>query len=115
MANAGARTRAVAAEIVDAVVRKGQSLDAAIAAHEVHLPPGDRSLLRMLSYGVVRHQFRLQEWIDALVSRNGRLEANPLCMSARDALVRDAEGERFRAVGPPSVPPQRRSATGADQ
>ncbi|MBT8082270.1 MAG: 16S rRNA (cytosine(967)-C(5))-methyltransferase RsmB [Gammaproteobacteria bacterium] len=69
MASAGARTRAVAAEVVDAVVSAGQSLDAAIAAHEGKLPPGDRSLLRMLSYGVVRHQFRLQEWIDALVSR----------------------------------------------
>ena len=69
MASAGARTRAVAAEVIDAVVSSGQSLDAAIATHEGKLPPGDRSLLRMLSYGVVRHQFRLQEWIDALVSR----------------------------------------------
>ncbi len=69
MANAGGKTRAVAAEVVDAVVHAGQSLDAAIAAHEGRLPPGDRSLLRLLSYGVVRHHFRLQEWIDALVSR----------------------------------------------
>ena len=69
MASAGARTRAVAAEVVDAVVSKGQSLDTAVAAHEERVPPGDRSLLRMLSYGVVRHQFRLQEWIDTLVSQ----------------------------------------------
>ena len=68
MKSAGAKTRAAAAEVVDAVVG-GQSLDAAIAAHEVQLPPGDRSLLRMLSYGVVRHHFRLQEWVDQLVSR----------------------------------------------
>jgi 16S rRNA (cytosine967-C5)-methyltransferase len=69
MANAGAKTRAVAAEVVDAVVSKGHSLDAAIALREEQLPPGDRPLLRLLSYGVVRHRFRLQEWIDALVSR----------------------------------------------
>jgi 16S rRNA (cytosine967-C5)-methyltransferase len=68
MKSAGAKTRAAAAEVVDAVVN-GQSLDAAIAAHETQLPPGDRSLLRMLSYGVVRNHFRLQEWIDQLVSR----------------------------------------------
>ena len=69
MASAGAKTRAVAAEVVDAVVSGGQSLDAAIAEHEGSLPPGDRSLLRMLSYGVVRNQYQLQEWIDQLVSR----------------------------------------------
>ena len=69
MASAGAKTRAVAAEVVDAVVSGGQSLDAAIATHEAALPQGDRSLLRMLSYGVVRNHYRLQEWIDELVSR----------------------------------------------
>ena len=69
MASAGAKTRAVAAEIVDAVVSGGQSLDAAIAAHEGKVPPNDRSLLRMLSYGVVRHHFSLQAWIEQLVSR----------------------------------------------
>ena len=68
MKSAGAKTRAAAAEVVDDVVN-GQSLDAAIAAHETQLPPDDRSLLRMLSYGVVRNHFRLQEWIDQLVSR----------------------------------------------
>ena len=68
MKSAGAKTRAAAAEVVDAVVN-GRSLDAAIAVHETQLPPGDRSLLRMLSYGVVRNHFRLQEWIDQLVSR----------------------------------------------
>jgi 16S rRNA (cytosine967-C5)-methyltransferase len=69
MASAGAKTRAVAAEVVDAVVTGGQSLDAAITAHEGSVSPHDRSLLRMLSYGVVRHYFSLQEWIDQLVSR----------------------------------------------
>ncbi len=68
MKSAGAKTRAVAAEVIDAVVH-GQSLDTAIATHETHVPPGDRSLLRMLSYGVVRNHFRLQEWVDQLLSR----------------------------------------------
>ena len=69
MASAGAKTRAVAAEVVDAVVSGGQSLDAAIAAHEGKVSANDRSLLRMLSYGVVRHHFSLQAWIEQLVSR----------------------------------------------
>ena len=69
MANTGARTRAVAAEVIDAVVTRGQSLDAAIAAHEMQLPPADRSLLRMLAFGALRYHWRLQEWIDTLVKR----------------------------------------------
>jgi len=69
MANAGARTRAVAAEIVDAVVSGGQSLDAAIAEREERVSPTDRSLLRMLCFGVVRNHWQLQHWIGQLLSR----------------------------------------------
>ena len=69
MAGAGARTRAVAAEVIDAVVSKGQSLDAAIAANESRLPPDDRPLLRMLCYGVLRCYWQLQAWIDQLLDR----------------------------------------------
>jgi 16S rRNA (cytosine967-C5)-methyltransferase len=69
MANAGARTRAVAAEIVDAVVTGGQSLDAAIARNESRVAPDDRSLLRMLCFGTLRNHWRLQSWISELVSR----------------------------------------------
>ncbi len=69
MANAGARTRAVAAEIVDAVVTGGQSLDAAIARLEVRVGPDDRSLLRMLCYGTLRHHWQLQGWIGQLLNR----------------------------------------------
>ena len=69
MAGAGARTRAVAAEVIDAVVSGGQSLDAAIEAREMRLPPRDRPLLRLLAFGVLRNYWRLQEWINALVSR----------------------------------------------
>ena len=66
---AGARTRAIAAEVIDAVVDGGQSLDAAIEAQEVRLPANDRPMLRMLAYGVLRHHWQLQEWIAELLNR----------------------------------------------
>ena len=69
MANSGARTRAVAAEVVDAVVSGGRSLDAALAEREARVVPADRSLLRMLCFGTVRNHWRLQHWIGQLVSR----------------------------------------------
>ena len=69
MANAGARTRAVAAEIVDAVAAGGQSLDAAIARFEGRVGPDERSLLRMLCYGTLRNHWQLQAWIEQLISR----------------------------------------------
>ena len=69
MAGAGARTRAVAAEVIDAVVSRGRSLDAAIEARETKLPARDRPLLRLLAYGVLRNYWALQEWIETLVSR----------------------------------------------
>jgi len=65
----GARLRATAAQIVDAVVSGGRSLDAAIAEHEVLVAPEDRPLLRLLCYGALRHHWRLQSWIDALLAR----------------------------------------------
>ncbi|MGB5630680.1 MAG: transcription antitermination factor NusB, partial [Woeseiaceae bacterium] len=69
MASAGAKTRAVAAEIVDAVAGGGQSLDAAIARHEDRIGPDDRSLLRMLCYGTLRNYWQLQQWIGLLMNR----------------------------------------------
>lgn len=68
MAGAGAKTRAIAAEVIDAVVMGGQSLDAAVEARESALPARDRPLLRALAYGVLRNHWALQAWIDALVS-----------------------------------------------
>ena len=59
----------MAAEVVDAVVSGGRSLDAAIADYESRVPPADRPLLRMLAYGVLRHHWQLQAWIAKLVSR----------------------------------------------
>jgi len=70
MTNAkGAKVRAVSAEIVDAVVGGGQSLDAAISKNEERVSTNDRSLLRMLCYGTLRHHWVLQEWIDQLVAK----------------------------------------------
>jgi 16S rRNA (cytosine967-C5)-methyltransferase len=69
VAKSGAKTRALAAEIVDAVVSDGRSLDAAIAERESRVPPADRPLVRMLAYGVLRNHWQLQAWIAQLVSR----------------------------------------------
>ncbi len=69
MASAGARVRAVAAEIVDAVTAGGRSLDAAIADYDGRVSSNDRSLLRMLCYGVLRYHWQLEAWADELLSR----------------------------------------------
>ena len=61
--------RAVTAEIVDAVVSQGQSLDVAIATNENRVAPNDRSLLRMLAYGTLRHHWQLQSWSAKLLER----------------------------------------------
>ncbi|MBT8087886.1 MAG: 16S rRNA (cytosine(967)-C(5))-methyltransferase RsmB, partial [Gammaproteobacteria bacterium] len=65
----GARLRAVAAETVDEVVTSGRSLDAAIAKNESRVPAAERSLLRLLSYGVLRHHWQLEAWINQLLAR----------------------------------------------
>jgi 16S rRNA (cytosine967-C5)-methyltransferase len=66
---AGAMLRATAALVVDAVVTSGRSLDRALAQHEARVAERDRSLLRLLSYGTLRHYWHLRAWIDALLSR----------------------------------------------
>ncbi len=65
----GATVRAVAAEMLDAVVSGGQSLDTVISKFETRVAESDRSLLRMLCYGSLRHHWRLQSWIDQLLSK----------------------------------------------
>jgi 16S rRNA (cytosine967-C5)-methyltransferase len=65
----GARLRATAAEIVDAVVNAGRSLDAALAENEKRVDAEDQSLLRLLCYGTLRHHWRLQARVDALLER----------------------------------------------
>ena len=68
-ARKGARLRATAAQVVDAVSNKGRSLDAALSAHEQHVLESDRPLLRLLCFGALRHHWRLQSWIDTLLER----------------------------------------------
>ena len=65
----GARLRADAAKVVDAVVHGGRSLDKALADIEIEVAATDRPLLRALCYGTLRHHWRLQAAIDALVDR----------------------------------------------
>jgi len=65
----GARLRATAARIVDAVVTSGRSLDAALADFEQQVATDDRALLRLLCYGPLRHHWRLQAWIGQLLER----------------------------------------------
>jgi 16S rRNA (cytosine967-C5)-methyltransferase len=74
----GARLRATAAQVVDAVASAGRSLDAVLAEQEGRVAIDDRSLLRLLCYGALRHHWRLQSWVDALLDR-------PL--KARDSVV----------------------------
>lgn len=75
----GARLRAAAAQVVDAVIASGQSLDRAIAEQEGQLTERDRPLLRMLSYGTLRHHWRLQASISSLLSRP--LKARDSCIN----------------------------------
>ena len=65
----GARLRATAAQIVDAVVSSGRSLDAALAEYEGRVAADGLPLLRLLCYGVLRHYWRLQSWVDVLLDR----------------------------------------------
>ena len=69
MSAPGAKLRAVAAEVVDAVASGGRSLDNTIAELELDVRPDDRPLLRLLCYGALRHHWRLQAWVDVLLSR----------------------------------------------
>lgn len=69
MPDVGAKTRACAAEIVEAVVNGSRSLDAAIADVEPKVAPGERPLLRLLAYGALRQHWQIDAWISALLGR----------------------------------------------
>jgi 16S rRNA (cytosine967-C5)-methyltransferase len=81
----GARTRARAAEAVDAVVRQGRSLDAALAMAEQSINPAEHGLLRLLCYGTLRSHWRIRSQLAVLLDR-------PL--KARDSVI-----ESLIAVG----------------
>ena len=65
----GARLRATAAEIVDAVVKHGRSLDVALRDKEGRVASDNQSLLRLLCYGTLRRHWSLQALIDAYLER----------------------------------------------
>lgn len=65
----GAHLRARAAAAVDAVVTHGRSLDAALEEADRQLPAPERPLLHELAFGAVRHHWRLQSWISALLEK----------------------------------------------
>jgi len=65
----GAWLRAEAANVVEAVVGEGRSLDAALAVADEKIGPKDRPMLRMLAYGTLRHHFRLREQLRMLLDR----------------------------------------------
>lgn len=65
----GAKLRATAAQVVDAVVTGGRSLDVALLDAEERVLSEDRALLRMLCYGALRQHWLLQFWIDTLLDR----------------------------------------------
>jgi 16S rRNA (cytosine967-C5)-methyltransferase len=65
----GARIRALAAEIVNAVVVDGRSLDVALQDGERKLAEGDRPLLRFLCFGAIRFHWRLRAQLKILLDR----------------------------------------------
>jgi len=65
----GARLRASAAQVVDAVVSSGRSLDRELIKAEPAVAQEDRGLLRLLCFGALRHHWRLQAAIDSLLTR----------------------------------------------
>ncbi|MEM7430576.1 MAG: 16S rRNA (cytosine(967)-C(5))-methyltransferase RsmB [Pseudomonadota bacterium] len=68
-AKSGARLRAEAAIAIDAVITGGKSLDVALAHAEANIAERDHAILRLLCYGTLRYHWRLQSWIQTLVSR----------------------------------------------
>jgi len=65
----GARLRATAADVVNDVISAGRSLDTALAKGEKHVAEDDRSLLRLLCYGTLRHHWRLMSSLGELLDR----------------------------------------------
>lgn len=65
----GARLRATAAEVVDAVVKSGRSLDVTLRSMQGRVAVDDQALLRLLCYGALRRHWRLQALINAYLQR----------------------------------------------
>ncbi|MGI9202860.1 MAG: 16S rRNA (cytosine(967)-C(5))-methyltransferase RsmB [Woeseiaceae bacterium] len=65
----GARLRAEAATVIDAVVNDGRSLDWALARSDTHVNLADRPMFRMLCYGCLRRHWHLRAELDARLER----------------------------------------------
>jgi len=65
----GARPRAEAAKVLDAVVSQGRSLDWALAQSDERVPPADRPMIRMLSYGCLRLHWSLRWQLTQLLEK----------------------------------------------
>jgi len=74
----GARQRAEAAKIIDAVVSDGRSLDWALAHSDEQIAPADRPMIRMLCYGCLRFHWQLRWQLTQLLDK-------PL--KARDSII----------------------------
>ncbi|WP_082124543.1 16S rRNA (cytosine(967)-C(5))-methyltransferase RsmB [Lysobacter capsici] len=108
----GAQPRAIAARVLDAVLHRGRSLKAELAAALPTLPdPRDRALVEAMCFAVLRQPLRyeaaLEAWMPrALSRRDGELRAllyaglaqlDPLQLPAHAALA--ATVEATRALG----------------
>jgi 16S rRNA (cytosine967-C5)-methyltransferase len=65
----GARLRAEAAKVIDAVVNDGRSLDRALAQGDERVGPSDRPMMRMLCYGCLRHHWQLRWQLQQLLDK----------------------------------------------
>lgn len=65
----GVDVRAQATRVVDAVVRDGRSLDAALVAAEERLPRSEHALLRMLCFGTLRFHWSLCAVLEACLAK----------------------------------------------
>ena len=74
----GARLRAEAAKVIDAVVNDGRSLDWALAQGEERIVLADRPMMRMLCYGCLRRHWLLRWQLAQLLDK-------PL--KARDSII----------------------------
>jgi 16S rRNA (cytosine967-C5)-methyltransferase len=65
----GVKARVAAASALDAVVGDGKSLDWALAQNDESLALNDRSMMRMLCYGCLRHHWQLRDQLAQLLDR----------------------------------------------
>jgi 16S rRNA (cytosine967-C5)-methyltransferase len=65
----GARTRAEAAKVIEAVISDGRSLDWALARCDENVAPADRPIIHMLCYGCLRFHWLLRWQLTQLLDK----------------------------------------------